>query len=695
MKMVPEINSKLVRFEIIEVVNEKEIGFDPSVGSKGGNATCPFCGTVADSNYIKAEGCAKRIGEQMMAVACISLRKKGKVYLDFDQSGVMSIIEKVNSRISKLCAESGITVPEETIITDAKNSCWTHLYGLTSFGELFTDRQLLCLLTVANAIRKSELQIGYNSSEEKCKAIVTCLGIILDRLADFNSTGCTWNYTGGRGVLHTMARQAIPMTWDFAETNPFNPNGASWVSGIQDVPLSFDEALKTGKVPGRVIRANATHVPLDCGVLDAVITDPPYYDNVPYADISDFFYVWLKRTVSHLYPEHFASIGTPKKPEAVADATRHNGDKNRATKMYEDIMARSFREAHRVLKPGGQMLVVYAHKTTLGWATLVDALRSSGFIVTEAWPLDTERSGRLRAMNSAALASSIFLIAKKRSEFDVGNYESEVIKELETVILERIDTLWHQGISGADLVIACVGAGLRTFTRFSRVEYANGEEVPAERFLAEVETVVLETILNRLSKEIGGKGNRQHSLMGIDPTTRFYILWRYTYRWSELDAGEAIVFANGTHVELEGQGSLSSGACALVEKKKSKYRLRDFEDRGEDKKLGLPIDGTTAPLIDILHRSLWLMEYRPHKLTEFLRDSRVNREQMRLVAQALAGPALKGSEIGDISPTGELAALAKITANWKSVIEDAALTPQERKDQRSGQKTLFEKEESQ
>ena len=186
--------------------------------------------------------------------------------------------------------------------------------------------------------------------------------------------------------------------------------------------------------------------------------------------------------------------------------------------------------------------------------------------------------------------------------------------ELEEIVRERVETLWDMGISGADLVIASVGAGLRAFTRFARVEYANGEEVPAERFLTEVETVVLETILARLSKEVGGKGGR-YSLANLDTASRFYVLWRYTYGAAELDAGEAIIFANGTHVELDGQHGLTGGNDALVEKKKSKYRLRDYAERGENDKLGLATEnGQAAPLIDMLHRTLWLMEKRPTEL---------------------------------------------------------------------------------
>jgi putative DNA methylase len=353
------------------------------------------------------------------------------------------------------------------------------------------------------------------------------------------------------------------------------------------------------------------------------------------------------------------------------------------------MMGQAFREAHRLLKRGGQAVIVYAHKTTLGWATLVDALRTAGFTVTESWPLDTEMKARLRGMDSAALATSIFLVARKRDGANTGNHDEDVRPDLEEIVRERVETLWDMGISGADLVIASVGAGLRAFTRFARVEYSNGEEVPAERFLTEVETVVLETILGRLSKEVGGKDG-QYSLASLDTRSRFYLLWRYTYGAAELDAGEAIIFANGTHVELDGQHGLTAGNGALVEKKKGKYRLRDFNDRGEDKALGLPgASGQAASLVDTLHRTLWLMEKGPAELPRFLREAQPNREALRLVAQALAGPALKGGELEDISPTAELSALSKLMANWQSVVEDAAQTTGEKEERKKGQKQLI------
>jgi putative DNA methylase len=687
LKVVPPKDTKRVRFEIVQGPSAAAIDFDPEAFSTGGNATCPFCGTVADSAYVKSEGTSGRLDHQMMSTICTKKGREGKIYFAADSVPFAAPDnESIRQRIVELCNRTKITVPNERIANDAKNANFCILYGLASFDTLFTPRQLLSHLTFAAFVREAEGAMRSTGFEkQRADAVTTMLACLVDKQADLNSSLCVLAPDGGRGIRHTFVRQALGMVWDFAEANPLHPDVASWESCLKEVLVNIKEL--TIDHPATVSRNSATNLPWSQSYFDAVLTDPPYYDNVPYANISDFFYVWLRRTVGHIYPEHFASDGTPKKSEAVADATRHGGSKEKARKAYEDLMAQAFAEAYRVLKPAGQLAVVYAHKTTLGWTTLVDALRQAGFTVTEAWPLDTEMKSRLRGMDSAALASSIFLVARKRDGANVGNYDDEVRSELQEIVRERVDTLWDMGISGADLVIASVGAGLRAFTRFARVEYANGEEVPAERFLTEVETAVLETILARLSKEVGGKGA---NLAGLDPATRFYILWRYTYKFVSLDAGEAIIFANGTHVELDGQGSLSAGNHALVSKCKAKYSLLDYTERGSDVKLGIPNEkGDAAPLVDVLHRTLWLLEKRPGELPKFLREAQVNREQLRLVAQALAGPALKGGEMDEISPAAELSALAKLTTNWQSVVEDAAQTTGEKEERKKGQKQLI------
>jgi putative DNA methylase len=698
MRLVASKGEKRVRFEIVEAPTEADLGFDPEAFSKGGNATCPFCGTVADNDYIKSEGCAGRIGRQPMALVCTRKGNSGKVYLSPDAArDAVPGEELVEVCLTALIHRTKLTAPEEPMPVQGTLGFRIQAYGVTTWGGMFTPRQSLCLLAFASSVRDAEAALVAKSyGKEQTKAVLTGLAAVLDRLADFNSMGCTWNYTGGRGVLHTMARQALPMTWDFAETDPFNPAGASWVSGIEDVPAAFEELAKID-LWARVVRAPAMQMPFESGSIDCVVTDPPYYDNVPYADISDFFYVWLRRTIGHLYPEHFASAGTPKKQEAIAEPARYGGDKTKAKQAYEAMMEQSFAEACRVLKPGGQMSVVYAHKTTLGWATLIDALRRAGFTVTEAWPLDTERAGRLRAMDSAALATSITLVSRKRDGAKTGSYEDEVRPELEQIVRERVETLWRMGITGADLIIAAVGAGLRAFTRFARVEYANGEEVPAERFLGEVESVVLETLLEKIFADSRGSGRlladnaaqageealgsnsalpTPHSAIGsVDGPSRFYVLWRYAYRTADLDAGEAIVFTYGQPVELEGADGLTAGTLALVEKKKGKYRLPDYTERGPLEKLGLPDDeGKPAPLVDALHRLLWLMEHEPRKLPAFLDEARPDRERLRLVAQALAGAGLSGGsedQTGVVNTTpGEQAALGKLLANWRALVPE-------------------------
>jgi putative DNA methylase len=425
-----------------------------------------------------------------------------------------------------------------------------------------------------------------------------------------------------------------------------------------------------------VQRGSALTLPYPDGFFDAVVTDPPYYDSVPYAYLADFFYVWLKRTVGELYPEHFAGTTSPVKAEAVMDPSRHGGKRQKAKEAYEAMMAQAFAEARRVLKPSGPLVCVYAHKTTAGWATLVDALRRSGFVVTEAWPVDTENPSRQRAKDSAALASSIFLVARRREETRTGGYEEEVRPELERIVRERVATLWEMGIGGADLVIAAVGAGLRAFTRFARVEYANGEEVPADRFLAEVEGVVLETLLERIF------GVPRAGVAAVDGPSRFYVLWRYTYGAAALEGGEAIVFTYGQPVELDGPDGLTAGSRALVEKRKGKYRLRDYTERGPHERLGLPGPDGRASLIDVLHRTLWLLDHEPRALPKFLDEARPDIERLRLLAQTLAGPGLKGSP--DQSPvlvatTGrEQAALGRLLANWRTVIERQAVPGQGR-----------------
>ena len=684
LKMITPKGKKAVRFEVVETTTENGFDFDPSSFSNAGNATCPFCGTVADIDYVKSEGWRGAIGQQMMAAICVHEGHPGKVYLSADDvADYIGSTNNIQKRIDEFAAKFGLTPPNEPIAGLPLNSRDNTLgitvrpYGLRTWSDMFTPRQILCMLTLSSAVKDAYSEmLSRGIKENMAKAVTTYLGMAVDREAENCSSLCRWNPNAEK-LQGTFGRQALPMVWDFCEINPLGGSVGDWESLINLQINAIVGAMAFDPLPGRVERGSAMALAWPDGLFDAVITDPPYYDNVPYADISDFFFVWLKRSIGYLYPEHFATEGTPKKQEAIADAGRHNGDKQRANEAYEKMMARAFGEACRVLKANGLMVVVYAHKTTLGWATLVDALRGASFVVTEAWPLDTEMKTRLRGRESAALASSIFLVARKREpNAGVGQYEDSVQPDLARIVRERVDTLWDMGITGADLVIAAVGAGLRAFTRYERVEYANGEEVPAEKFLAEVEGVVLDTMMAKLLGITGG------NVSAVDPASRFYVLWRFVYKTAEIEAGEAIVFTYSQHVELDGSKGLSVGNNALVEKKKGKYRIRDFAERGQHDKLGLPDNGQVAPLIDVLHRILWLIENSPRKLAEFLDEARPERERLRVVAQTLAGAGLSGKSEQEIerlvsTTPAEQAALGKLLANWRNLIESQLVAAEE------------------
>jgi len=671
LKMIAPKGAKQVRFEVVESATEKGLGFDPAGFSMGGNATCPFCGTVADSEYVKAEGCAKRMGRQMMAIVATRPANEGKTYLSPSNISVgAEVDEKSFERVEALASKLGITVPSEVLEPNPRSFDVQH-FGFAFWRDVFTARQLLAMTCFSGQIRRSHGEIAHAvRNGEMATAVATCLSMALGRLADYSTSFCTWQ---PEFIKNTFNSPGMPMIMDFAEANPLVDTSGSWPSAVEYVAAAL-EGFVTGTGSAVVVRGSAMKTPWANDSFDAVVTDPPYYDSRTYSNLADHFYVWHKRAVGDLYPDHFASELTPKKSEAIAAKYRHGGSEESANRAYERMMEEAFRECNRVLRPGMPMVCVYAHKTTAGWSTVINALMRSGFVVMEAWPVEMERKVRQNAQETAALASSIFLVARKREGATSGSYEDEVRPELDEIVRERVDTLWRMGITGADLVIAAVGAGLRAFTRFARVEYANGEEVPAEKFLAEVEGVVLETLLEKIF-QVAGTG-----VSAVDGPTRFYVLWRYTYGAAEMDAGEAIVFTYGQNVELDGPNGLSAGSRALVEKMKGKYRLRDFTERGMDDKLGQPReDGKAVPLIDTLHRALWLLENEPRKLNRFLEEAQPDRERLRLVAQTLAGTALDGS--GTEGPAGvtttvrEAAALKKLVANWRALVEQRAGLP--------------------
>lgn len=675
-------SSELV-WEIRSGEGTKDVGADSDEQTGAGEAACLICTTPATDGYVKEVAVAGNLGEVLASVVVDS--SKSKVYLPPSYTTVRDDADCAR-RLDALLKETGLRRLEEKMNTADSTTVAGRGYGIDCWAQLFTPRQLLVLFTLVKHTRQAHKEMTKGGMPaDRAKAVATYLAMAFGRLANSFTKFCRWQNRDQITIAAMGDRQALKMVYDFSEINPFAETAGCLPFALDNEAYCIRQLAGTGR-EASVTRGNAEELPYKDEFFDAVVTDPPYYSSIYYADLSAFFFVWQQRIVGDLYPELFAFPNPPKRREAVAQPSEHDGSLQEAEKHYQQIMEKAFREARRVLKPGAPLICVYAHKTTEGWATLIRALVQAKMTVTEAWPVQTEAKGRTNALQAAALSDSIFFVARRRESTAKGEYETVVRPELERIARERVATLWAggNGIGGADLLMAAVGACLRPYTQFARVEYANGDEFPAEKYLHEVEGVVLDTML----EEIFGLSSA--SVSSVDPVTRFYVLWRFTYRESALDAGEAIVFSYPQGIELEGSSGLSGSKPRLAEKKSTKYRLRDFTERGDSEDLGISEpDEPPAPLVDILHRTLWLMEHEPRKLSEYLRAANVNREQLRLVAQALCGPTLKGSGLEGVSPTAELAALLKLTANWRSVIEDNTISTEGRADQRRGQKKLF------
>jgi adenine-specific DNA methylase len=347
----------------------------------------------------------------------------------------------------------------------------------------------------------------------------------------------------------------------------------------------------------RVTHASATRLPYPDGTFDAVLTDPPYYDNVPYSYLSDFFYVWLKRTVGHLYPDLFSTPLTPKVGEIVA-YSHGEGGFEAGKRFFEEQLAAAFRESARVLKPGGAAVVIYAHKSTAGWETVINALLDSGLVVSAAWPLNTEMGSRLRANESAALASSIYIVARKHAlstaegapRQGLGFY-NEVRAELRRHLEAKLQRLWEEGVGGADFFIAAIGSAIEVFGKYEKVMDLEGNIIRADVLLDEVRALatdfaVRQILHNGFAAEVSDRA-------------RFYVLWRWNYGEARVPFDEARKLAQSCGLDLAEEWSRRGGA---VKKEKEFVRLLGPQQRE------LEHLAAGRELIDVLHHALRLWE---------------------------------------------------------------------------------------
>lgn len=623
LKLIPNQQKGRCEFEVVE---GEAIDFDPEEGTmRRGDARCPFTGTTVPVEYLRSEARAGRMGHQLICVVSVKKNQDGKIYRAATEADTKAFLKAKETLARSRESAGGHIVPNEPLPPVGTLGFRVNNYGLTKWVDLFNDRQALALTTFVRLVGEAIEQIAQHYDPDYSKAIGSYLGLAVGRYSDFNSSLCIFNFTGGRGVKNTFSRQALPMVWDYAESAPFNPQGANWQASIG---AAVDTIGKLHlPLPARVLRASATGVPIPDSSLAAVVTDPPYYDAVPYADLSDFFYVWLKRAVGDLHPDVFRTPLTPKSQELISYGSSGRGKGEKSPQWYESGMAQAFKEMHRTLGIDGVAAVMFAHKETSAWETLITGLIRSGLLVTGSWPFHTERPGRMRAQGSAALASSVTLVCRKRDAQAGDGLWDEVRQQLQTVARERLDFFWSQGIRGADFFISAIGPALSVFGRFDRVTRLSGEEVTVGQFLDEVRGIVSNYALSKILKT-------SHT-SDIDPESRFYVVWKWSYADAKVPADEAFKLAQAlgmsTDLMWDRTGVLEKAgenvAAVTVEKRKK------INDLGEPGPSGVP-----ASLIDVLHRLCAHREKNDtNGMAEFLaRSGQAQNPSLWLVAQAVS-----------------------------------------------------------
>ena len=486
-----------VEFEVFEPKADEAVRDGTVTRAK---ATCVCCGAVLPPERVRAQLAAQKGGAdavfdekgrrtggaRMTAVVTLHPGQTGRHYrlptdVDYEavrrsQARLVEILgEWERGGKQRLCP-----VPDEPLPL-MSGTFNVPLYGMNSWGDLFTARQKVALVELGRLVSKPAEPLG------------RLLAIAANRTADGSASISSW-LASGEEVKHVFARQALPIVWDFGESNYIADASRSWTSAISSVAKVF-EGASWELISGHVQQADATDHPLPDQSAGVWFTDPPYYFAIPYADLSDFFFVWLKRTLpehSLLHNSRFLEDSlTPKGPE-LCEMAHWDPDRyaHKDKQFFEDGMAAAFAEGRRVLHEDGVGSVVFAHKTTEGWEALLSGMIRGGWTITGSWPIATEMSSRLRARDSAALATSVHLICRPRLEdASVGDW-ANVLRELPSRISDWIERLQTEGIRGADLVFACIGPALEIFSRYRAVETAEGREVGLPEYLEKVWEVV-------------------------------------------------------------------------------------------------------------------------------------------------------------------------------------------------------------
>ncbi|MEH1927435.1 DUF1156 domain-containing protein [Nostoc sp.] len=556
-----------------QVKSGKGEPLDETVSRKG--AICICCSTPMPLDYVRAEGKAGRMGAQLMAI--VAEGERGRVYLspsNKDEEIVTSVKPEWKPEVNLPHNPRDFKTPN---------------YGMRTFAELFTPRQLVALNTFCELVSEAREKIlsdavafeipddslplceGGKGATAYADAVATYLAIAVDRMSDYCSSICSW-HSSGEKMRNTFARQAIPMTWDFAEVNPFSSSSGNFIGAINWIAKVVE--ISPCSTKGFVQRLDATKSEIYAKSI-VVSTDPPYYDNIGYADLSEFFYVWLRRSLSLIYPDLFSTILIPdKERELVATPYRFGGSKQKAKEFFETGLGETFKRMREMAHDGYPLTVYYAFKQTetddevsltegkgngdirasTGWETMLEGLIKAGFSITGTWPMRTELSNRTIASGTNALASSIALVCRPRPETAPSSTRRQFVNTLKRELPDALQKLQQGNIAPVDLAQASIGPGMEIYSRYSKVLESDGERMPVRIALQ----LINQTLDDFLAEQEGE----------FDAETCFALIWFEQHTFNEGLFGNAETLSKAKNTAV--QGMVDAG---ILTAKAGKVRL--------------------------------------------------------------------------------------------------------------------------
>lgn len=671
-------------------------GVDANVPIKGGNAAqrrehdkrigagtmsragakCPCCDVIMTMSDLRVEGLQGRIAQVMTAV--VRRGRDGKEFAKPTRSD-LDAYNAAAEHVESIFKQVPFGLPNEPLANKDALGFRAPLYGFIRWEQLFTRRQLAALGTLVSEVRNCTSAVDSQSDQtEWNEAIRAYLACVIDKVADYNSSFVAWQPKGVKGA-NTFQRWALPMKWDFTENNILDSDSGGWRAVLEWVTTPLKTLLEhvgPHATKPTLLRQSALKAKARA---DVVVTDPPYYDAIPYSDLMDFFYVWLRRIMWDASPEHRVAFESPLGPkwdhdandgELIDDASRHGGDARKSKNAYENGMFTVFQACERALEDDGRLVVAFAHKDPDAWETLASAIIRAGFFVDGSWPIQTEMVNRTRAQSSSSLASSVWLVCKKRPALARPGWDNKVLEDMRTNIGQRLREFWDSGIRGPDFVWAATGPALEAYSVHPVVKMADdpGKTLTVTEFLNHARRMVVDFVVGRV---LGGADEAvgEAAIDRLDELTAYYLLHRNDFGLDDAPVGACILYATACGLsdneltrdwdlltktggdessddEGEGDDSEIDEDPGEETGSGSKVKLKPWNHR-RGRSMGIEAPGgRPVPLIDRIHRLMHLWKGGDvHKVDEYLDEHALRRHELfRRVLQSLIELSKQGSE---------------------------------------------------